>query len=58
MKIKWEKRKVLVPVCSTCKEQLGGNNSYIHPYECKCGIWKSKADDPSEYEIVGYRRTV
>jgi hypothetical protein len=32
--------KVQAPHCSTCGEQLRGNNSVVAPYHCKCGVWK------------------
>lgn len=51
MRVKWEKRKELVPTCPICKEKLSGNNSYSFPYRCKCGTWKSNWDNPGEFEI-------
>lgn len=38
MKIKYERRKVVVPTCPVCKVTLMGNGSMATPYECECGV--------------------
>lgn len=39
MKPIYKKINILMPHCPKCKEQLGGNNSMVLPWECTCGMW-------------------
>jgi hypothetical protein len=49
----FKKVKVFKPHCPVCKEMLGGDNSFISPYVCSCGVWKwTNLDDRSEFEII------
>lgn len=50
-RVKWKKRKVFVPTCPNCKEQLQGDNSMAYPYKCKCGKWISSWQNPTEFRI-------
>lgn len=36
----YKKVKKLVPFCSDCEEELGGNGSGFAPYHCRCGAWE------------------
>ncbi len=36
----YKKVKKTVPSCPTCEEELRGDNSYMCPYQCKCGTWE------------------
>ncbi len=30
-----------MPHCPKCGEQLSGNNSYVSPWTCACGVWRA-----------------
>lgn len=51
MKIKYEKRKIIVETCSTCKERLMFQYTGSR-WKCACGYWISDWSNPTEYEIV------
>jgi len=44
----YKKVKIRKPHCPVCKEMLTGNNSFIRPYKCKCGVWEMD-------EEIGYK---
>lgn len=50
----YKKVKRLMPHCPKCGEMLGGNNSIMIPWHCKCGDWgyKTKDETLGEYEII------
>lgn len=39
------------PHCPKCKEKLGGNNSGLLPWTCKCGTWKYNPEN-KKFNII------
>jgi hypothetical protein len=52
MRIKYKKVKIPMPHCGDCGEMMLGNNSYISPYNCKCGTWEMEVDLDGKWEFV------
>ncbi len=56
MKPKYKIAKVVMPHCPKCKQMLSGNNSYISPYKCECGVWHQ--DSLIDGEFVIYEESI
>ena len=49
----YKKVKTYKPHCPECGEMLGGDNSFINPYVCKCGVWRwTFMNERNDFEIV------
>ena len=51
MQIKYKRVKILMPHCGDCGQMLMGENSYMNPYRCPCGVWESTPREPFIYRL-------
>ena len=48
----YKKIKVVKEHCPKCGEELSGNNSFVSPWECSCGVWEAEQKWPFRGEYI------
>jgi len=43
--MKYRNKKIIVPYCPQCDEDIWGNGSIVLPYKCLCGDWEYNLED-------------
>ncbi len=52
MKPVYKQVKIPKEHCPKCGEILTGNNSYVTPWQCRCGVWRAESKYPWNGEYI------